>query len=132
MTAAELIASALRKLSLIGDFESPTAEQVSQHIHTLNDAMAQFEAEGLDVGYSAVESGTEEIYVPPFAMNFVKLALLIALAGEYDKPLAPEQVALYSEARRVLVLNLTKPQPVSQLGNVPRGDVWRPFRIDTR
>jgi len=127
MTATELIASTLHKAGIIGDYESPTAEQVSQHVKTLNDMMAQLEAEGIEVGYYAIESGNEDVYIPPFAMNMVKLGLLIAIQMDYDKPVTAEQAAQYVEARRVVIKFLVKPQPVKMQGAVPIGSV--PFRF---
>jgi hypothetical protein len=119
MTASELIASVLRRLSIVGDFDAPTAEQVEQHIETLNDLMSQWEGEGVDVGYSTIESGTETVYAERWAQRAIKTALAVEISQHYDKPVTPELAAEYAEALRVVRKRSVHVEPVSLEGTAP-------------
>ncbi len=119
MVASELITAVLRRLAILSATDSPTAEQVQQHIETLNDMMAHWEAEGIDLGYSRIESGTETVYTEPESMHAIKAGLVMLLAVDYDKPVTNEMAGIYADAKAVLVRRAVEPKEASLFGVVP-------------
>jgi len=59
------------------------------------------------------------VYTEPDATQAIKCGLVLLLAMEYDKPVTELMAAAYEDSRRVLVRNVTQPQPVTLEGVAP-------------
>lgn len=94
-----------RAFSLIGVRSSEvalTANEKSDAIETLNDMMTEQDADGLMLGYSIVESETDEVTVPDWSLNAIKANLAVLLAPEYDRQITQALADRASEAFRAI------------------------------
>lgn len=104
------VSRALRLLRVIDPNESPEAEQVTGAIDALNDMMQRWEANGLALGWSAVEAPTDVLPVPLEAEEAVAFNLAIVLRPEYGVAIDPDvyqraEDGLNALRRDVLVAN---------------------------
>lgn len=82
--AAEVVNRAL-SLILIQPSEAPIqADDAATALETLNDMMAEWDGEGLSVGYSRASSLSDDITVPDYALAAMKYNLALRLAPEYE------------------------------------------------
>lgn len=123
MTNAELITRALRLIGVLSEIENASAEQGLQGLQVLNDMMADWEAEGVDLGYYEQNVLSDDVPIPSHARAGVRYFLAFALAPEYGKQVSPDMVALgdefYSRLVREAVLQNMKE---STLDHLPMGE----------
>lgn len=62
-----------------------TAEEAVDGLFSLNDMMAEWELDGINVGYEALDETTDIIHVIPGAIAAIKPNLAIYLAPEYGR-----------------------------------------------
>lgn len=90
MTNSELITRALRRIGVLSEVETASAEQSTQGIQMLNDLMADWEQEGVSLGYYEQTSLTDDTPIPDHARAAVIYYLSFALAPEYGKQVSAE------------------------------------------
>lgn len=119
-TISDFVADVLRMISVIAEDESPTATQVTQHAVRLNEMMAQWAAEGKEVGYSPLSAVTDTVTIPDWAMIGAKTGLAILISPEYAK--TPDQL-IYEANRRAMrvVERMTSEEPVVDTSDLPQG-----------
>lgn len=95
-TAAQVIEKAFL-LILVRQSESPLRpDEFESGIETLNDMMTSWEAGGLPLGYTLVDSLSDEVTVPSFSLLTIKQNLAINLAPEFGAQVDP---SLFDNAR---------------------------------
>lgn len=99
---ATAVARSLRLLGILDPSEAPEAEDMGTALSALNAMMVRWEANGLAVGWSLVESPSEDLPVPPEAEDAVIYNLAMRLAPEYGVQLRPDVVALAQDGLRAL------------------------------
>lgn len=99
---ATAVARSLRLLGILDPSEAPEAEDMETALSALNAMMVRWEANGLAVGWSLVESPSEDLPVPHEAEDAVIYNLAMRLAPEYGVQLRPDVVALAQDGVRSL------------------------------
>ena len=105
-TVNDVCAFALRKVVGIGETASPDEQAMA--VEMLNDMLAQWRIEGLDVGVtSALESG-DTVPCPEEYLSAIKYNLTVLLAEEFDRPLTPTLATMASEGKRLIANRLCR------------------------
>lgn len=92
IAASQLITDALRLINVLMETETASAEQQAQGIRALNEMLAQWQAEGLNLNYIPVGTVTNTLTVPDGAVKGIKYNLAVDLAGYYGATI-PAEVA---------------------------------------
>lgn len=123
MTNEEMISGALRLLGVLNEVQSASAEQGAHGLEALNQVMAEWEADGIDVQYYEQNSLTDNIPVPTNARAAVKYFLAFALAPEYGRAVTPEMretgAKFYNSLVKNAVLDSMRETDISDL---PKGE----------
>lgn len=103
-----------------------SAEQGANGLRVLNELMADWEQDGIDLQYFEQIALADETPVPDHAILATKYYLAMALAPYYARPVPPEFVALGDKYYSRLVRDAMTEQlrPVS-LSHLPVGDGWQ-------
>jgi hypothetical protein len=119
---SQLISDSLGLLGVLQETEVMTAEH---GLRTLNDLMADWEQDGIDLQYFEQSSLPEDAPIPNHAVMAVKYYLAMALAPFYAKPVPPEFLSIgaekYARLRRDAVKQYVRPTDLSHL---PDGSGW--------
>lgn len=122
---SELITDALGLLGVVGETETMSAEQGAHGLRTLNQIMADWEQDGVDLQYFAQTELADDTPVPDHAILAAKYYLAIALAPFYAARVPPEFLALadkyYTRLRRDAVKANVRPTDLTRL---PAGQGW--------
>lgn len=87
--AAEVVNRAL-SLIMVQPSEAPIQpDEAATAIEVMNDMMAEWDADGVSVGYSIISSLSDELTVPDYALAAIKSNLAIRLAPEFLETDAP-------------------------------------------
>lgn len=93
MTNAELITGALRLLGVLNEVQTASAEQGASGLLVLNQIMADWEADGVDIQYFEQSDLTANTPVPAHARAAVRYFLAFALAPEYGRSVSQEMLS---------------------------------------
>ncbi len=120
MTLGDMITKALRKAGVIRENESPTAEQSRDAIDTFNGLMAQYDADGVDIGDYPVTVVGDTLDLEREHEEAVKT--VFALALQIDHRLAVDEglLGLAQRAEKFLLRN-TSIRPAPDLNHAPLG-----------
>lgn len=130
MTGADLVADVLRILSVLSDSEAPSSDQVQQHMDTLNEMMAEWQAMGRELGYTPLASSTDLITVPDWALRGMKYNLALQLSLEYARP-TDERIVALASAGMATISKMTSEDPIIDTMDLPQGRRNTYFNINT-
>lgn len=99
-TVYDVCAFALRKIAGIG--ETADADELSVAVEYLNDMLAEWRIDGLDVGVAKLLASTDDFTVRDEFIAPIKNNLTVRLAEEFDRPLTPVLVANAERGRRLI------------------------------
>ena len=103
-TVSEVIAQALREINVIGETQSPSAEQGKQSRDKLNSMMEMWRQDyGVDIGWYETDSSTDTAEVPLVAWVALYTNLAIVCAPQYGRAVSPELYNLAESSRETLV-----------------------------
>lgn len=83
ITALEMIADALRLVNIIDEIKAPSAEQGVNGLRSMNQMLADWEREGIRLGWHVVLSVNDTLPIEEADERGVKYALACEYAGEY-------------------------------------------------
>lgn len=113
MTVLTFITDAYRMANIVGETETPSAEQASKAITRLNDLMASLAEDGIDLGYNPKSSTTDALELPLGMIGGLKAMLCVDLCGDIalDVPpvVAGKAEATYERLLRQAVLAQNTP-----------------------
>lgn len=101
----DVVRDALQLLGVITEIDTPSAEQGTHGLRALNDMMAHWLEDGLDVEYSPSDSLTAEVDVDTSALRAIKANLAVDLAAYYRTPVTPEIVQMAQSSYDALFRN---------------------------
>lgn len=84
-TNSDYITRALKKIGVLAESESPSAEQGSDALVVMNDMFAVWESEGIDVGWKPSASTTDTIDFHPAVREAVVTNLAARLCADYAR-----------------------------------------------
>ena len=124
----QLISDALGLLGVLQETEVMSPEQAQHGLRVLNELMADWEQDGIDLQYFEQSSLAEEAPIPNHAVMAVKYYLAMALAPFYAKPVPPEFLSIgaekYARLRRDSVKQYVRP---TDLTHLHQGEGWGEF-----
>ena len=92
-TAAEVIQDALSEI-LVQPSEAPIqADEAQTAIRAMNRMMAQFDSQGISLGYTKVTSLGDLVTIPDGALNGLVYNLALRLSPQFDAPVTQALVA---------------------------------------
>lgn len=111
-TARDVCAFALRKITGIGE-EADAAELVMA-LEILNDMVAEWRLDGMDIGVPGRLSDTDTLLIDDGFLSAVKYCLTIRVAEEFDRPLTPTVVeAARAGLRRIKAALVSEDRPLT-------------------
>lgn len=130
MTILELITGALRKLNVINEVETPSAEQGAKCLEALNDMLEQWEEDGIKLQYFRQSATSATFPCPDYTIAGVRAALAIRVAGDFGAIVSTELAAEYDSGfSTILRKAMTKALPEASMAHLP--GVYRRFNILT-
>lgn len=93
MTNLELITGSLRKLNVINEIETPSAEQGAKCLEALNDMMEQWEEDGIRLQYFKQSATSDTFPCAAYTQVGVRAALAIRVAGDFGATVTTELAA---------------------------------------
>lgn len=90
VTNADLIADSLRELNVISEIQTPSAEQFAHALRKMNQMMAKWLEDGIDLGYFPQTSPSEDCPIMDYSELGVTLNLAIAVASNYGATVSAE------------------------------------------
>lgn len=103
MLALDIIKDAYRAIGVIGETETPSAEQGAYGVTKLNDMMAGLAESGLDFGYAPVSSTTSTVVIRAGFVEGIKAMLAIKLAANYGAEIPPSVIASAESGERKML-----------------------------
>jgi hypothetical protein len=83
VTVQALISDALLEIGVIRENQSPSPEQLSTSLRRLNQMLADWEEDGIELGYYPQTTYTSEVPIPESAERGVMLNFALELAGSF-------------------------------------------------
>jgi len=121
-TNADVIADALRELNVISEIQTPSAEQYAHALRKLNQMMAKWLEDGVEIGFYPQTLASDTCPIPDYAELGVTLALAISLASNYGATVSQELGATASSAYdTILRTTMNARLPTGQMLNRPAG-----------
>ena len=129
LTVRDILTQALREIRVIRATQTIKADQLADGIKYLNQMIADWEADGVELGWYPVTAGSNTLRIQACDEAAVMYNLAVKLSGQYGAPLQPSTI---SEAGRTFRrLEKSTIQIVeSDLSHVPLGQ-RRPYNITT-
>lgn len=97
-TNLEIITDALRELNVISEIATPSAEQGAHGLRKLNELLEAATEDGIDLGYYAQTSTTDDCPIPKWSERGVKAKLALELSTVYGGGITPELIAKIDDA----------------------------------
>lgn len=121
ITNADLIADALRELTVISEIQTPSAEQYAHALRKLNQVMARALEDGVEIGFYPQTLASDVCPIPDYAELGVTLVLAIACASNYGATVSVELGATAANAwDTILRTSISARMPVGRMLNRPR------------
>lgn len=122
MTAIDLITSALRSIGILGETETPSAEQGAAALKNLNQLMASLAEDGIDFGYAPTETTTDEILLPLGHVGAIQALLAQVEASDYGVDIPPAVAGIASNGySRMLGQAVSGQIKAARSGTLPYG-----------
>jgi hypothetical protein len=133
-TNNDLFKTALAALNVISEIETPSAEQGAFCLARLNDMMATWGEDGIDIGYYVQSSPTDTAPIPDWAREGVESNLAIKIAPRYNATASPELVATamnsYATILRKAIVENARTANMDHMPLGAGGRRWR-YNIET-
>lgn len=112
MTNLELITGSLRKLNVINEIQTPSAEQGAKCLEALNDMMEQWEEDSITLQYFTQSTLSDTFPCPAYANVGIRAALAIRVAGDFGASVSIELAAEYDAGWSTICRKAVKSQMV--------------------
>lgn len=123
VTNIDLIGDALRELVVISEIATPSAEQGAHALRQLNQMMAEWREQGINLQYFRQTVTSDVCPIPEYAESGVTANLAVRLAPNYG---AEVSIALAAKAmsgyETILRTAVTAALPVGRMLNRPCGE----------
>ena len=128
-TNSDYITRALKKIGVLSESETPSAEQGSDALVVMNDMFAVWESEGIDVGWKPSSSTTDTIDFHPAVREAVVTNLAARLCADYAREpgavLAILAVRAYEKLLREAINSKVRGVP---MWHVPMGEAHSEYK----
>lgn len=107
-TNLTMITDALRKINVISEIDTPSAEQGAHGLRTLNQMLEAWTEDGVDLGYFEQTSTTDDCPIPKWAEKGITSKLAIDLAPTYGASVSLELADAANQGYDVILRNAIK------------------------
>lgn len=114
-TSDQMVSRALRLIGVKGGETPLSATELSDGLASLNSMAAQLEAEGFELGFTTLVTGSDTVTIPDYAEDFFTNQLAARLSPEYETEVPAFLVEAIKASRRVVVRKLNS-KAVGQTG----------------
>lgn len=118
-TVHDIVTRALRLLRVIDAHSPPEAQVMADSIGALNAMMQRWEANGLALGWQAVENPAELVPAPPEAHEAIAYNLAVRMRPEFGANLEPDVVGVASEGLASLQRDRLVEMPLTLKARTP-------------
>lgn len=133
ITNIDLIADALRELSVISEIETPSAEQGAHALRKLNQMMAELEESGIRLEYFEQTLTSDTCPIPAYAESGITCLLAARLAPNYGATVSTELASsIISGMETITRTAVSAALPVNRMLNRPCGEGDGYFRDITQ
>jgi hypothetical protein len=120
MTILELITGSLRKLNVINEIETPSAEQGAKCLEALNDMLEQWEEDGVKLQYYRQSSTSATFPCQAYTLVGVRAALAIRVAGDFGATVSTELAAEFDSGYSTILRKVMNAQlPEASMSHLP-------------
>lgn len=123
----EVIGDALRELGVISEIQTPSAEQGAHGLRKLNQLLAEWKDQEVDLGYFTQTVLSDTCPIPEYAENGVTCVLATRLASNYGATVSQELAISASSGWQTISARAIN-QALHEINryNRPRGsaDMW--------
>ncbi len=120
LTVNDVLTQSLREIRVIRATQTIAPDQLSDGITYLNQMMADWEADGIELGWYPVTQGSDTLRIEAKNEIGVMFNLALLLAGQYGAPLQPTTTAKANRTFRRLERSTIEVVEVD-LSDLPRG-----------
>ena len=89
-TNTKIITDALQKAQIIADGQTASASELADGLTELNQMMAMWAVDDMDIGYFPQDTGSDTCPIPIWAEGAVKANLTVALCAAFGVAVKPE------------------------------------------
>lgn len=123
MIVLDLVTDSLRQIGIIGETQTPSAEQGADAVIRLNDLMASLAEDDIDLGWNPKDLSSDAAVLPLGAVAAIKALLAIVLAGEYGVEIPATTAAVASDGyKRLLRQGVQNVMRQTRVYVLPRGN----------
>lgn len=120
-TAAQVIKTALQLILVQGSEAALEADEFASGVEYLNDMMAEWESNGIDLGYTPVVTLGDEVTIPAYANQAVKQNLAVRLGPEFGGLVSPLLDRNATESYRYMLNAAYEVQSTTYQTTLPMG-----------
>jgi hypothetical protein len=122
MTVLDLITGALRKLNVINEIETPSAEQGAKCLEALNGMMEQWEEDGIRLQYFKQSVTSATFPCPAYTETGVRAALAVRVAADFGATVSTELAAEFDSGMTTITRKAMSAQlDEASLSHLPGG-----------
>lgn len=125
-TNGEFITDALRKIGVLAETESASADQGASGLRIMNDMIAEMFGDDVDIGYAPQSDTTANC---PIALEYrqpIKYLLAVHLCAIYERPVSPVVGDMASKGYDKMLRDmLVQTMEVSTMTHLPVGSAFR-------
>lgn len=121
ITAIDMITDAFRKANIIDQIQAPSAEQAASGLRMLNQMLANWERDGIRLGWHVVSAQGDTLPLDEADEEGVCYNLAVKLCGDYGIDPSTE-VAEGAADMRARFAKSSSQQVVADLGSLPTED----------
>lgn len=130
MTLLELITGSLRKINVVNEIETASAEQGAKCLESLNDMLEQWEEDGIKLQYFRQTDTSATFPCQAYTQVGVRAALAVRVAGDFGATVSVELAAELIDG----MATITRKAVSAQLGEASMSHLpgaYRPWNILT-
>jgi len=101
-TVGKIVSDALVLLGVRIAESSITSAEAVDGLFTLNDMLAEWMIDGIDIGYEALDETTDKVIVIPGGIAAIKPNLAVYMAPEYSRVVSPALARRANSSKRAL------------------------------
>jgi hypothetical protein len=121
ITALQMVTDALRLANVIDIIQSPSAEQSTSALRFMNQLLADWEVDGIRLGWRNIDTLTETLSLDTADERGVKYNLAVELCGDYGIDADPVVVAIANQTFSRFAKSSAQ-QVVADLSGLPGED----------
>lgn len=123
MVVLDIVTDSLRQIGIIGETQTPSAEQGQDAVTRLNDLMLSMEEDDIVLGWNPKATTADTVSLPLGQVAAIKALLAVQLAGEYGSEIPATTITNARDGyQRLLRQGIQNVMKQTRLYVMPRGN----------